>query len=348
MLNREFFEYLTSGDPLQGSIGHREFYILRRHGHDLLAIPRTLRFSADALGLYLPQTAKARAAKGVFTTLLHTPLASILPTRDVAMAHQPLTDFLCSLAGGELPEFAVLLGNPAEPGRRFVVGVFDKDGKCHKVVKCAIDPTGRELLSGERKVLERLQGNFPDIPKVLAAADEQDFGAIAMDFFSKPETPPTRSERVALVERWIRPEPALPLESLPAWPTLAPLRTDFAGVLVRPVVFHGDFTPWNIRRYHDDWMVIDWEKSSTHGPPLWDLLHYEIHEEILVHRSAVQSVRERIQRLLDSPETSDYLAHCGAKEHAQLLLRGYLAHLNRIYPPIRGRETVDALIESFA
>jgi hypothetical protein len=42
-----------------------------------------------------------------------------------------------------------------------------------------------------------------------------------------------------------------------------------------------------------------------------------------------------------------YLADCGAGEIAGLLLQGYLSHLDKIYPAIRGRRTVDQLIASY-
>lgn len=345
MLNQDFFAYLSSGDPQRGVLGRREFYILRRQGHDLLAISSTLVSSRDALGLYLPQTAKARAAKNVFSTLLHTPLTSMLPTREVAIARQPLTDFLCSLADGELPEFAVLLGNPAEPGRRLVVGVFGKDGECHKVVKCAIDPTGCELLAGERSVLKRLHGKFPDVPKVLAASDAPDFAAFAMDFFREPSGAMTRTERIELARRWIWPDEPVPLHSLRPWQLVMPADQTRSDALVRPVVFHGDFTPWNLRQRGTDWTLVDWEKAYTHGPPLWDLLHYEIQTAILVDRLGARAVLERVKDLLANPLTHAYLQDCQAEAVVPLLVDGYFRHADKHYPPIRGRETLDELIK---
>lgn len=345
MLNRDFFEYLSSGDRLGAERDRREFTILRRQGNDLLAIPRASRFSRDALGLYLPQTAKARTAKAVFSTLLHSPLASMLPARKVSISRTPLTEFLCSLVSGGLPEFAVLFGNPAEPGRRFVLGVFDKDGQCPKVVKCALDQTGCDLLSGERKILKQLEGRFPNVPHVLAASTTQDFEAIAMDLFPLSTAAITLSERLDLARRWIWPDAPVSLHSLPPWRLAVPSDQTPSDILVRPVVFHGDFTPWNLRRRGPDWTVIDWEKASIHGPPLWDLLHYEVQTGILVNRLGARALLQLVDDLVARPLTLAYLRECQAEKAAHLLVDGYFLHADKHYPPVRGRDTLDELIK---
>lgn len=341
------WDTLVLGDG-KAHTGPRSFYLLQRERNELLAVPEKQRLSPDALALYQPQTTKARLAKRLFAFGLRSLRVGLLPSRQVSVCRNEFTKFLASFNSGRIPAFAVLSGNPAEPGRRFVFGLFDENDRCRVTVKCAADATGGALIEAEARVLNELKGKFPSVPPTLAELPGSSCRAFALEFFGKPGAPPARSERVAMVRRWIRSDPAQPLGNLPAWQASMLSVTGLAGVLVQPVVFHGDFTPWNIRQSGDDWMVIDWEKASTHGPPLWDLLHYEVHEEILVHRSSVQSVRERIHQLLGSPDVADYLAHCGAKQHQHLLLRGYLAHLDRIYPPIRGRETVDALIKSFA
>lgn len=346
-INKSPWDKLLGGGS-EGNSETRTFSLLRREGKELLAVPRDLRLSRDALDLYQPQTTKAHVAKKLFALALSGPWAHFLPSRKVSLHHTEFTDFLASLNGGRIPAFTVLSGNPSTPGRRFVFGLFDEDGICRKSVKCAVDDIGRALIEAETRILNALEGKFPAVPATLAELPGRSCRAFAMDFFGQPAVPPSRSERIAMVKRWIRSEPAQQLGNLPAWQASSLSVTGLAGVLVQPVVFHGDFTPWNIRQSESHWMVIDWEKASTHGPPLWDLLHYEIHEEILVHRSSVHSVRERIHQLLGSPDVSDYLAHCGAKQHQRLLLRGYLAHLDCIYPRMRGRETVDGLIRSFA
>jgi len=325
----------------------RAFYLLKRQGHELLAVPANRRNAAEALTLYLPQTLKARWAKTIFRLALSGPLAGLLPSREVDLERTEFTDFLCSLSDNRVPDFCVLSGNPAEPGRRFLFGLLDENGRCHHVVKCAVDETGCDLIDAETATLEVLQNKFPAIPKIRANLATAGCRAFAMDFFGEDGRTLTRVERIALAKQWIWLGASVPLESLTPWRAIAHPGLNTGDVMVSPVVLHGDFAPWNIRRSGDQWMVIDWEEASTHGPPLWDLLHYEIHEEILVNRSTTEKVRGRIQSLLQDPSLQNYLADCRASEHSQLLLQGYLSHLDAIYPQIRGRQTVDELIASY-
>jgi hypothetical protein len=325
----------------------REFFLLKRQGHELLAVPANRRNAAEALTLYLPQTLKARWAKTIFRLVLSGPFAGLLPSREVDLERTEFTDFLSSLSDNRVPDFCVLSGNPAEPGRRFLFGLLDENGRCHHVVKCAADPIGRGLIEQEAAVLGSLGNKFPGIPGVRSTLSTDDCSAFSMDFFPAPNRVPSRSERVALVRQWISKEPPRNFSSLHAM--RRPGAPDVAGsdLMIKPVIFHGDFAPWNIRHDGRDWMVVDWEKTHPLGPPLWDLLHYEIHEEILVNRSSTRKVRQRISSLIQDPCVRSYLADCGAAESEDLLLQGYLSHLDKIYPAIRGRRTVDQLIASY-
>ncbi len=344
--DRASWDALLGGGQRNAST-NRVFYLLKRKGHELLAIPANHRGAPDAVELYLPQTWKARLAKTIFRLALATPLAGFLPSRKVDLWRTDFGDFLCSLSDNHLPDFCVLSGNPAEPGRRFLFGLLDEHGRCHQVVKCAADPTGRELIEQEATVLGSLGNKLPGIPLVRAALSTDDCSAFAMDFFAAPVRVPSRSERVALVRQWISEGPPKNFSTLqPVEKPGSPDATS-SDPMIKPVIFHGDFAPWNIRQDGADWMVIDWEKARLLGPPLWDLLHYEIHEEILVNRSSVRKVRMRIRNLIQDPCVRSYLRDCGAAEHANILLQGYLSHLDRIYPAIRGRQTVDQLIASY-
>ena len=87
------------GGSRQRELRSRAFYLLKREGQELLAIPTNRRNSPDAAALYLPQTWKARLAKRIFRLALAGPLAGLLPSRQVYFRKTEFTDFLCSANG---------------------------------------------------------------------------------------------------------------------------------------------------------------------------------------------------------------------------------------------------------
>jgi hypothetical protein len=332
------------GGSHQAKPDKRAFYLLKRQRHELLAVPVNRRNAAEALTLYLPQTSKARWAKTIFRLALSGPLAGLLPSREVDLERTEFTDFLGSLSDNRVPDFCVLSGNPAEPGRRFLFGLLDEKGRCYRVVKCATDPVGRELIDHEAAVLNSTGEKIPGIPEVRAALSTCDCSAFAMDFFPAPTHPLARKDRIGLVRRWIRPGPAVSLDSLPPWRAIADSGIDGSGTMIKPVIFHGDFAPWNIRGDGKEWMVVDWEKACPLGPPLWDLLHYEIQTAILVDRSSPENILERLAGILADADIHSYLQDCGCPDAGRLLVDSYLRHADKHFPPIRGRDTMDRLL----
>lgn len=337
------WETLLTGTGRERSIT-RAFYLLKRQGHELLAVPARQRNSGDVLAFYLPQTPKARWAKTIFRIFLSGPLAVLLPSRELHLKKTEFTDFLCSLNGGRVPEFSVLSGNPAEPGRRFIFGLLDDKGHCYRVVKCAADPVGRELIDHEVAVLASIGEKLPGIPEMRSALSMHDCSAFAMDFFAVPDQSPSRRERIGLVRQWLRPGPAVFLDSLLPWRAIGDRGTDGSGAMVRPVIFHGDFAPWNIRGDRKDLVVVDWEKACANGPPLWDLLHYEIQTALLVDRLEPETILHKLAEILADADISSYLQACSCRDAGRLLADGYLRHADKHYPPIRGRDTLDRLL----
>jgi len=328
-------------------IDTRTFFQLRKGGHELLAVPRRSDTLSSFLALYLPQTLKARFAKELFSVILRTPLAHLLPSYKLTLRRTPLAEFMVGLGRGCLPDFAVVAGNPAENGRRFVLGLASSDEKVSIVVKCGSQQGARQLILKESSVLKQLAPSFPFIPQCLSSFDSSGVAAFATAFFPALSRPLDRADRVALVSRWVRSEEEIDLRWLSGWAVPDNAVIGDRSIRVKPVVLHGDFTPWNLRSINGLPMVVDWERGRYKGPPLWDLLHYEVHEEILVKRSTTARVRDRIQSLFQDPCLQNYLADCGAEKHSQILLQGYLSHLDTIYPNIRGRKTVDELIASY-
>jgi hypothetical protein len=329
-------------------IESRRFFQLRKEGHELLAVPKGCETLSSFLELYLPQTLKARCAKALFSVILRTPLAHLLPSYELTLHRTPLAEFMVGLGRGCLPDFAVVAGNPAENGRRFVLGLAASDKKVSIVVKCGSQQEARQLIAKESSVLKRLAPSFAFIPKCLSSFDSPGAAAFATAFFPKLPRPLDRAGRVALVSKWVRPDGEIDLRCLSGSTVSDNAVSGDRSIRVKPVVFHGDFTPWNLRSMNGLPMVVDWERGRHEGPPLWDLLHYEIHEEILVKRSTTAQVRERIHDLLNDPSTRNYLANCNASQYSDRLLQSYLSHLDTIYPRIRGRQTVDELIASYS
>jgi hypothetical protein len=197
---RASWDKLVSGNSA-GHIGKRAFHLLQREGQELLAVPAGQSSPAHGLALYLPQTMKARLAKRLFILTLSSPLVGLLPVREVELTQTEFIEFLALLSEGQIPEFAVLSGNPAEPGRRFIFGLLDPDGKCCTIVKCAVDGTGRDLIEAETAILDALRDKFPAIPKIRAKLAVAGCHAFAMDFFGDPERTLTRAERIALASQ---------------------------------------------------------------------------------------------------------------------------------------------------
>lgn len=334
-------------DPAAPCARKQKFRILRRERHELLAVPFSREFTHASLSLYLPQTLKARFAKRIFGLFWRSPLAGVMPSREVALHQTAFATFLASLAGDILPPFAVLSGNPAEAGRRYIFASFDPSGSAANVVKCGVDSVAQELIQRELTLMRTLGDDFPAVPPVLDAASGADFSAFAMPCLEELKKPLCLEERTALLGSWVRSGKEVCLADLPAWQRLGNSVSDVGFNRVRPVVFHGDFAPWNIRALTGKPMVIDWEKANIVGPPLWDLLHYEIQTLILVKRASWKPVLTSLLRLLDEPAVLRYLDLCKSRDHKILLTTGYLQHMGKTYPQIRGRDTVDALLAAW-
>ena|GEM_PF-2371392 len=45
---------------------------------------------------------------------------------------------------------------------------------------------------------------------------------------------------------------------------------------------HGDFTPWNIKQKHKDFLVLDWEDSQEQGPAFTDIFHFLYRQASLI------------------------------------------------------------------
>ena len=331
----------------------RRFRLLRRHGEQLLFLPDKQSLLLGSLPLYQPQTKKARFFLSAIRLCLGTGLAQVLPRIDAPIGREStLAKFMTKLGGsGTLPDFAVLAGNPRAEGRRFVFLAFDAQGRETFVVKAAFEPAGCSLIEHESRFLQAHDGRVPHIPQLLGATGQSPVAALALPF--QPGTSPKADDTgIAgnVLGAWFSGEEQMGIASFPQWRRFVAsggsfpqeLRPKLESVRVKPVIFHGDFAPWNLRvDSNNRLMALDWERGEDQGIPGWDWFHYVVQTSILMRREKVCETYRRIVRLLQTPEFIAYSRHGGFETRGLLLFAGYLGYAAH-YGRTEGRQ---ALVE---
>src|SRR5262249_28234142 len=102
--------------------------LARKRGEPLLLLPPDPKLAATALTLYPAQSRRARLARGGLNLALQAGFS--FGTTSVTLVLNPESGFAQFLfPSGTGPfHFAMLLGNPRSPGRRFVILLFDESG----------------------------------------------------------------------------------------------------------------------------------------------------------------------------------------------------------------------------
>src|SRR5581483_5878913 len=231
--------------------------IIQRTGQPFLVLPACYNLASQALTLYPAQTSLARLAKFSLASALNLKLPLAPPIRTLSInCEEPFAAFLTKTAGGaHFPRFAILVGNPKADGRRFVVLLFNESNQRVAVVKAGIGESAISLIDQEASFLASVPRNTPGTPQMRSAFRSNRLHALALDFFpgSSPG-PDDASGLERLLSSWIDSTRTIPIHELPAWQRLAagsdPCSTisqQLKGIVCHPVIYHGDFTPWNIK-----------------------------------------------------------------------------------------------------
>ena len=324
--------------------------ILRRHGDDLLVLPRQAGLAAEALTLYAAQTRTARWAKA----LLHAVLAAGLPVPltqvelKIALG-DPLLAWLQKLTGETtVPEFAILAGNPFARGRRFIILVFQA-GRPAFVVKLGVEPEARALVEREASFLNDGTVKVSHLPRLREAKQTNAWSALALDFI-EGESPASSDARgmLSVLWSWIDTSRAVSFDTFGTWqqlkvhPGSRSIVERVAGQRVAPTIFHGDFAPWNVRveKESRDWTVIDWERGEAVGIPGWDWFHWMIHVSVLVHRHTTRESVTFLDRALQTPHFRRYAETARIAGLERTLLASYLIYLHEFIVPPEIKETI--------
>lgn len=314
--------------------------ILRKSGEPFFILPAKSHLAARALALYPAQTLFARAARATLSTALRARLP--LPLERVKINVERDDPFLCFLRklGSEknLTSIAILAGNPRAPGRRFIVLVFGSDGEPSSVVKAGYSKAALELIEKETSLIESLPPGLVAVPKLKAVFCYDGMRAFALQFIHGDS--PRRSEErnlAPLLSSWIDETRKVAIQDLPAWqrlvagcsgdPLFVRLQEIPTAQSVHPVLFHGDFAPWNIKVSRSDgtWTVLDWERGERMGIPGWDWFHYRLQTALLVERNQSALV-ETAEGLLSQPDFLRYARKAQIEGLVRPLLIAYLMY----------------------
>lgn len=339
-----------------------EWLVLRKRGHAFLFLPSTVRFAYRALMVYPAQTPFARAARaclrGAFR--LHLPVP-VQRECWAACAENEFVKFLAALVGiapGALPTPAVLAGNPAGPGPRYMLLISDPKGVPKVVVKAGTSQAAKELIRAEVNILSQLPAGLTGTPRVLATFKSEHLEAFALEFFAG-DSPRTNNPRLLgeLLGSWIDLNRTVRIADIPSWKrlvqacgglsTFKPLANALADHEVHPAVWHGDFVPWNIKVNPKDgrWTVLDWERAELIGMPAWDWFHYVTQTEILVNKCTAKKLLGRVESLLAADPFCTYAARAQITNIARLLLLAYLQYNNTVIQPAEGLTTAKELLD---
>ena len=260
--------------------GHSVF---SRHGVPLLLLPKDRALAKATVGLYRPQTAKAKDTAAVLRLLCGAGLhCRFLPTFP-----------------GESNKMGILLCNPSH-GTRVVAVRARPDG--HLEIAKTAHRDDAEPLRREHTALTKHQGKA-GVPKVGPLEERSNAVWFSMPYLRDA----TRdADPRPLLSTWETDERE-PAEQNGLIQDLLPLledkaRAGLARQSVRRVLVHGDFAPWNWRADDAGNLVcIDWEWAREDGFAGFDLVYCIVQQALLIKKipsnQLVKFIEKRLSRL---------------------------------------------------
>jgi hypothetical protein len=318
-------------------------WLVKKGANPLLALPRDVRCAAEALSLYPAQRPFARLARSLLQKGIYARLPLPLELMQLRLRRDdPLVQFLRRVGGispTEPVRIAISVGNPNSPGRRFVMLVFNATGRPTAIVKVGLDNCARRLIEQEESVLASIRADTPGSLKVRDSLRSLRVRGFATDYVVG-RTAQVRDEKlvIALLNSWIDRTQTLRVTEIADWrrlvktcerhPVFRKTVQNLADRHIHPVLYHGDFAPWNIRIAAATGLPIalDWERAEKVGMPTWDWLHYVIQSKVLVRRAATHSIITSIERLLRSDSFIKYAERAGVRGAERAFVLGYLLY----------------------
>jgi hypothetical protein len=332
--------------------------IIQRSGQPFLVLPAHSQLASQALALYPAQTFLARLARFSLGLALNFKLPLAKPALSLQInCEEPFAAFLTQIVGGPpFPRFAILTGNPKANGRRFVILLFNENNQSIAVIKAGIGESAIRLIEQEASFLTSVPPNTPGMPRLRSAFRSSRLHALALDFV--PGHSP-RSDEISglepLLSSWVYSTRTVPIIELPAWQRLAgwldshsAIWQQLKDVVCHPVIYHGDFTPWNVKVIRGSWQALDWERGELTGIPGWDWYHYVIQSAVLINRESVDRLIIRVEHMLTSESFVRYAACAGISGVERLLVLAYLNYSVHILKQTEELSRIQALLEKLS
>ena len=335
-------------------------WLVRKKGEPLLLLPQSPALAAIALSLYPAQTRKAKLARWLLKSGLKFAPGFCGARVSLPLSTEtPFVRFLKDVAGTDsTPQLAMLFGNPRAPGRRFIISLFNPEGKPTVLIKAGVGDAASQLIEAEKAFLKSQPASLLRAATLRGEFREGSLAAFALDHV--PGSAPSADASVGpLLTEWLRTQERVTFAELPAARRLEaaaasdPLWGECAAALratsFHPAIHHGDFAPWNVRvDLAGQWHVFDWERGDAFGPPAWDWFHWVIQYEILVRRATTEQLVWRINELRRAPEFRAYVEQAGISTLHQPLLIAYLLYCCRVIRQVDGLGTIESLIAALS
>lgn len=278
--------------------------------------------AAGAFALYAPYRIPARLKRAAVILAARSRLPAWYRDEIVIAqrARPPLEEATQQRFPGVAIHLALSSGTPG-PSRKPTIGVLDARGKFMAVMKAAVSARSERLMRNEALTLARLQRDLPGrAPRLLFE------GVIDGSYVTVQSPVPGGRAPAALTpmhERFLASlagREARPASSsamvrslhgrhaalIDAGFTLGGL-DDVLPILDEltqpPSMLHGDFAPWNLRRYRGEILAFDWEYAEPAGLPMIDAFHHLLHTGILVHGWTAAEATRRLLQLVTTAST---------------------------------------------
>jgi hypothetical protein len=302
----EMLRALLSGLGTDGPTGEEYTAIPSRHTPRLLVPRRSRRVATAAIRhVIAPSSRRARLRQSALVGVFAVGLGDIVFRDTLRTSGAPTLAGHLSDALGIPVQLSVRCG-PARANRKPVLQLLDQRGRTVAFVKVGVNALTRALVVAEAEVLRRIEGR--DLggvraPRVLRTEPWNTVELLVLDALPVWGTHGRSIEAGAQVAAMRAVAGAATMRRLADSPYLDALAARVAALGDRPGVavlaqtvrnarlteaklpfaaWHGDWNGGNTAVRDDQVLLWDWERYDSDVPLGFDMVHYELHEEVTV------------------------------------------------------------------